>query len=343
MNRRFSLSILALLALLLMGCSLGEGGLPLGQTGGAVTDQAEPMAAGEAAQVRFASTLYTGPATTYEDRGSAFPGQSVTVIGRDEGGGWYQLGTGLWIVGFAVDLAPELGESLPVVREITGRLLGRVAAVRDGDTVEVVVGADRFPVRLIMVIAPPLNLPAGGAARAYQEQLLMGQQVLVESDVQDADAFGRSLRYLYLRRDGGEVLVNQAILESGLAQLAIFPPNLRYVERLTQAQAQAQSQGIGLWAQDLPSAESSSPETPPSESPPSEPILSERLPFEADPEECRYIMLPGDTLLGVARLFGVSLVDLATHNEIVNINLIRDGTVLRIPGCRGAPADGDDS
>jgi endonuclease YncB( thermonuclease family) len=310
MNRLFSLPILLLFALLLVGCSLGQAGVSLSQTRAQATG--EGTMGGEAAEVRFAASLYAGPATIYEDRGSAFPGQSITVTGRDESGEWYQLGNGSWIVGFAVDLDPEQEATLPVVTEITGRMMGRVAAVRDGDTLEVVVGPDRFPVRLIMVIAPPLNLPAGEAARAYQQQLLLGQQVLLESDTQEKDAFGRSLRYVYLRQPGGgDLLVNQAILESGLAQLAIFPPNLRHLQPLAQAQSTAQAQDIGLWA-------------------------GEALPFDADGESCRYTMLPGDSLLAVARLFGVSLIDLATLNEIQNPNLIRDGTELRIPGCQGA-------
>lgn len=44
-----------------------------------------------------------------------------------------------------------------------------------------------------------------------------------------------------------------------------------------------------------------------------------------------YVVRYGDTLLGIARWFGVNLYTLAAHNGITNINRIYAGQVLYIP------------
>ena len=49
-----------------------------------------------------------------------------------------------------------------------------------------------------------------------------------------------------------------------------------------------------------------------------------------------YIVQAGDTLLGIARRYGVNLVDLAVANQIINPNLIYVGQRINIPGAAKA-------
>jgi micrococcal nuclease len=55
--------------------------------------------------------------------------------------------------------------------------------------------------------------------------LQYGSQIWIEFDVQKRDRFSRLLGYVYLA-DGR--MLNEIILRQGLADLFLFPPNLRY-------------------------------------------------------------------------------------------------------------------
>ncbi len=59
------------------------------------------------------------------------------------------------------------------------------------------------------------------------------------------DRYGRVLAYLYLP-DGS--MFNETLVEKGYAQVATFPPNVRYVGRFEQAQRNAREAGVGIWS-----------------------------------------------------------------------------------------------
>jgi LysM repeat protein len=46
---------------------------------------------------------------------------------------------------------------------------------------------------------------------------------------------------------------------------------------------------------------------------------------------CTYVVRKGDTLSGIARRYGTTVWNLASHNGIANPNLIRSGRVLHVP------------
>ncbi|MCA9971523.1 MAG: LysM peptidoglycan-binding domain-containing protein, partial [Anaerolineales bacterium] len=50
-----------------------------------------------------------------------------------------------------------------------------------------------------------------------------------------------------------------------------------------------------------------------------------------------YVVQPGDTLMAIARRYGVTAVAIAQANHIVNPNLIYAGQQLIIPTAGGAP------
>jgi micrococcal nuclease len=130
----------------------------------------------------------------------------------------------------------------------------RVTRVVDGDTIDIspsVEGLSR--VRLIGMDTPEVYFgtqPYGPEASAYAKQQLDGEEVNLELDVQKIDPYGRLLAYVYLP---DREMFNEVLLEEGYAQVATFPPNVKYVDRFLEAQREARAANRGLWA--LSSAE----------------------------------------------------------------------------------------
>jgi micrococcal nuclease len=125
-----------------------------------------------------------------------------------------------------------------------------VRNVVDGDTVDVSPAIDGIErVRFIGVDTPetrecPGGQPLSQEAKAYTTTELLGQEVGLEFDVERTDRFDRLLAYVY----EDEEMFNQDLLEEGYAQVATFPPNVRYLERFLAAQEQARAAGLGIWA-----------------------------------------------------------------------------------------------
>lgn len=83
----------------------------------------------------------------------------------------------------------------------------------------------------------------GPEATHYTEQALAGRDVELEFDVDRTDRYDRTLAYVWV----GSELFDERILEDGYAVLLTIPPNVRYVDRLTQAQRAGREAGAGLW------------------------------------------------------------------------------------------------
>ncbi len=129
-----------------------------------------------------------------------------------------------------------------------------VTEVHDGDTVSIKVKSFAgFPlkierVRLIGIDAPELKQdPWGRNAKKHLKKLLSESDwvVNVEFDVDQRDKYGRLLGYLWNRRSG--TLINEKMIEDGYAVLYTFPPNVRYADRLIDAQKRAHARGLGIW------------------------------------------------------------------------------------------------
>ena len=130
-----------------------------------------------------------------------------------------------------------------------GRVTVDVIEVVDGDTIRVDLDGSSTPVRLIGIDTPERDGPYtheecyGAEASRYTEGALDGRAIELEFDVERTDRFDRTLAYVWLDRE----LFNERILRDGFALQATFPPNVRYVERLIEAQRAARAQGAGLW------------------------------------------------------------------------------------------------
>ncbi len=101
-------------------------------------------------------------------------------------------------------------------------------------------------VRLLLIDAPEMSDKELGrdARRQLLEIMPVGTQVVAETDVRVTDQYGRLLAYLFLA-DG--TMVNQRMAESGYATTLVYPPNVKYVERIRAAVAQARDDKRGLW------------------------------------------------------------------------------------------------
>ena len=112
-----------------------------------------------------------------------------------------------------------------------------VTTVVDGDTIGISPSFEgRSRVRLIGMDTPETYFgaqPYGQEASAFAKRELEGEEFGLELDVQEIDPFGRLLAYVYLP-DGQ--MFNEKLVEEGYAQVATFPPNVKYQDRFLEVQ-----------------------------------------------------------------------------------------------------------
>ncbi|MCB9078634.1 MAG: thermonuclease family protein [Anaerolineaceae bacterium] len=121
-----------------------------------------------------------------------------------------------------------------------------VVRVIDGDTIEVMIDSVEYTVRYILIDTPETHgevEPFGAAAAEANRQLTEGKTVLLEKDVSETDRYGRLLRYVYV----DDMMVNELLVQIGLAQVATYPPDVKYLDRILAAQNHAQDKELGMW------------------------------------------------------------------------------------------------
>lgn len=132
----------------------------------------------------------------------------------------------------------------PVIMPVFENAL--VTRVVDGDTIELENGQK---VRLIGINTPETKDPNkeiecfGDEASAKTSELLLNKTVLLEKDVSETDRYGRLLRYIYL----DEIMINEQLVKNGYALASSYPPDVKYQEKLKQAEIFARKNNLGLW------------------------------------------------------------------------------------------------
>jgi micrococcal nuclease len=124
---------------------------------------------------------------------------------------------------------------------------GRIVSVIDGDGVMLRLGQENVAARLIGIDAPEMGQePWGARARDHLRSLLKAARwrVHVETDMTQRDKYDRLLVYLWTA-DGS--FINERMLRQGYAVLFTVPPNTRFVDRFTKAQAAARQEQLGIW------------------------------------------------------------------------------------------------
>ena len=128
-----------------------------------------------------------------------------------------------------------------------------VVRVVDGDTIIVDRDGKETRVRFIGVDTPEsvnpdesLNTEQGAIAADYTKELLTGQQVYLEYDKERTDKYDRVLAYVYL--SDGETMVEEELLNSGMARTMTIEPNTKYATYFEQLEAAAAEKKIGIWS-----------------------------------------------------------------------------------------------
>lgn len=140
-----------------------------------------------------------------------------------------------------------------------------VKSITDGDTFVCILPIDKEEkIRLIGVDAPEsrMNRKTQSDMKKsgidYETIKALGRQstkfiktqikpsdvVKLELDIKPRDNSGRLLAYVYLQ-DGR--MFNQLLVEEGFAQVATYPPNIKYVDLFIEAEKSARKNKKGLW------------------------------------------------------------------------------------------------
>ncbi|MBE7553156.1 MAG: thermonuclease family protein [Anaerolineales bacterium] len=174
--------------------------------------------------------------------------------------------------------ATPVAQATPASIAAQGFEEGQVVNVVDGDTIDVLIDGAEYRIRYILMDTPETHggvEPFGPEATEANRRLVEGQIVRLEKDVSETDRYGRLLRYVYV----GDLMVNEELLRLGLAQVATFPPDVKYVDRFLEVQRQAQAAGVGMWGSQ-PFEEQPEPIPFPEEAPPPANTSSYTSPYD---------------------------------------------------------------
>jgi micrococcal nuclease len=114
-----------------------------------------------------------------------------------------------------------------------------VTDVIDGDTFKI----GGRPVRLIGINSPELGEPCSYEAKDELTKLVLGKEVRLESDAGNKDIYGRLLRYAYVQG----TFVNEEMVRLGMAKIEEIAPNVKYSDRLSEAEAKARKSKRCVW------------------------------------------------------------------------------------------------
>ena len=133
---------------------------------------------------------------------------------------------------------------------------GVVTYVVDGDTFDVALeNGNTERVRAVLINTPEIchgssasdcvAEPYGDDAAVFAKELLEGETVYLEQDVSERDPYDRLLFYVYLE-DGR--MFQDVILREGLAEVAVYEPDVKHQAELEEAEESARSQHVNLWS-----------------------------------------------------------------------------------------------
>lgn len=122
-----------------------------------------------------------------------------------------------------------------------------VDKVVDGDTMRL---KDGTWVRFLGIDAPEIDHPShqsqmmGYEALHYLAHLVNGHRIGIQTRHRNRDDYGRKLALVYTEK--GE-MINQTMIERGLASVLSFAPFSEHDELLLKAQRQAMLNKVGIW------------------------------------------------------------------------------------------------
>lgn len=129
-----------------------------------------------------------------------------------------------------------------------------VVRVVDGDTYILDIEGTETKVRLIGVDTPESVAPESyrkenthegmTVSDIVKDKLVKDTLLYLEYDVSLTDKYGRTLAYVYFE-DG--TMVQDWLLKEGLANVATYPPNVKYAEHFAELAHKAAESKTGLW------------------------------------------------------------------------------------------------
>ena len=139
----------------------------------------------------------------------------------------------------------------------------KIISVTDGDTVTARINNKDYKLRMIGVDTPETVHPSkpvafyGKEASDFSKNKLRGKTVYLEKDVSEIDRYNRILRYVWLSKpanqkkpsfeDVRDKMFNGILLREGYANLATFPPDVKYLDQFKKIAKTAEIQELGLY------------------------------------------------------------------------------------------------
>ncbi len=123
-----------------------------------------------------------------------------------------------------------------------------VKKVYDGDTVQL---SDGRKIRLLGINTPEIEhsnqaeQEGGELAKKWLTEALIGKKVRLEFDQEKRDKYQRYLAHIFTEQD---LHLNRELVRLGFASVNVFPPNLKYVPELVEAEGEAEVSKLGIWA-----------------------------------------------------------------------------------------------
>jgi len=134
---------------------------------------------------------------------------------------------------------------------------GVVTRIIDGDTAEIEIEGNFYKVRFIGINTPESTTriePYGKEASDFTKQYLAGKTVFLEKDVSETDRYGRLLRYIWLEppkeitdEEIRTKMFNAILVLEGYAEVATYPPDVKYQEYFIKYEQEAREKNLGLW------------------------------------------------------------------------------------------------
>jgi len=115
-----------------------------------------------------------------------------------------------------------------------------VTSVIDGDTFII---DEKYPVRMIGINAPEKGMYFYEEAKQNLEILILDKNVLLETDVNDKDKYGRLLRYVF----EDNYFINYEMVKFGFANAYDYEPDTKYSKLFKEAEEYARINKKGIW------------------------------------------------------------------------------------------------
>jgi endonuclease YncB( thermonuclease family) len=136
---------------------------------------------------------------------------------------------------------PSVGGCIPADVPLQAGLVTRII---NGDTIEAFVEGKLYQVRYTGADAPSTSERFGAEAKARNQALVSGKNIVLIQDAAETDSKGLLLRYVFIDSLEG-VMVNYDMLRQGYAQA--ISPAIACAEEFQYAEAMARQDDLGLW------------------------------------------------------------------------------------------------